>query len=175
MENKGQWALAVMDHNTGQLMNCWQLICNPKYKYAWNLSAANEFGRLAQGVGGCSIKVTNTIKFIHKHKVPHNCFKDVTYGQFVCTEQLEKAESNWTRFTLGGDRINYPGKVATPTAELLAAKILFNSTISTPGARFMTLDILIFYLNLPLPLPEYIWLKINSIPEEIIMEYKLHD
>ena len=78
--------------------------------------------------------------------------KDVTYGQFVCTVRPEKEESNRTRFTVGGDRINYPGAVATPTAEMLVAKMLFNSSvISTKGARFMTMDISNFYLNTPLP------------------------
>ena len=48
--------------------------------------------------------------------------KDVTYGQFICTVQPEKAEPNRTRFTVGGNRINYPGAVATPTAEMLVAK-----------------------------------------------------
>ena len=75
--------------------------------------------------------------------------KDVTYGQFVCTVQPKKAEPNRTRFTIGGDRINYPGKVATPTADMLVAKMLFNSVISTRGARFMTMDISNFYLMTP--------------------------
>jgi hypothetical protein len=70
--------------------------------------------------------------------------KDVMYSQFVCTVQPEKAEPNCTRFTVGGDRINYPGEVATPTAEMLVAKMLFNSVISTRGARFMTMDNSIF-------------------------------
>jgi hypothetical protein len=59
--------------------------------------------------------------------------KDVTYGQFMCTVRPEKAEPNQTRFTVGGDRINYPGAVTTPTAEMLVAKILFNRVISTNG------------------------------------------
>jgi hypothetical protein len=50
-------------------------------------------------------------------------------------------------FTVGGDRMNYPGAVATPTAEMLVAKLLFNSTISTKGARFMTINTSNFYLN----------------------------
>ena len=62
--------------------------------------------------------------------------KDVIYGQFLCTVRPEKEESNRTRFPVGGDRINYPGAVATPTAEMLVAKMLFNSVISTRGARF---------------------------------------
>ena len=87
------------------------------------------------------MKGTNTIKFIHKHKVPKPCMKDVTHGSFVCTDRPEKAEKDQTRYLVGGDRINYPGEFATPTTEMLVAKLLFNSVISTPGARFMTMDI----------------------------------
>jgi hypothetical protein len=35
------------------------------------------------------------------------------------------------QFMVGSNRINYPGKVATPTAKMLEAKMLFNSVIST--------------------------------------------
>ena len=62
-----------------------------------------------------------------------------------------------------------------PTADLLVAKILFNSTISTPGAKFMTMDISNFYWNLPLPRPEYIRINISNIPQEIINEYNLQE
>ena len=37
----------------------------------------------------------------------------------------------------------------------------------------MTMDISNFYLNRPLARPEYIRMSIHSIPEEIIIEYKL--
>ena len=49
----------------------------------------------------------------------------------MCTVRPEKADPNRTRFVAGGDRTNYPYEVATPTAEMLVAKILFNSVIST--------------------------------------------
>ena len=62
----------------------------------------------------------------------------------------EKLEQNRTRFKVGGDRINYPGEVATPTAEMLVAKLLFNNVVSTPGAKFMTMDISNFYPMTPL-------------------------
>ncbi len=101
--------------------------------------------------------------------------KDVTYGQFVCTVQPKKAEPNPMRFTVRGDRINYPGEVATPTAEMLVAKMLFNSIISTRGARFMTMDISNFYLMTPLHRPEFIRLKLSNIPDKIINEYKLRN
>ena len=97
----------------------------------------------------------------------------MTYGQFICTVQPKKSEKNCTRFTIGGNRINYPGKVATPMANLLVVKILFNRKISMPRAKFMTMDISNFYLNSPLPCSEYIRIKISDIPEEIIKEYHL--
>eukprot|EP00804_Cyclotella_cryptica_P003620 CCRYP_002239-RA/>CCRYP_002239-RA protein AED:0.33 eAED:0.32 QI:0/-1/0/1/-1/1/1/0/513 len=63
----------------------------------------------------------------------------------------------------------------TPTADMLAAKILFNSVISTAAARFMTMDISNFYLNTPLQRPKNIKMKITDIPEEIINKYKLRN
>ena len=72
-------------------------------------------------------------------------------------------------------KINYPGEVATPTAEMLVAKLLFNSVISTHSARFMTMDIANFYLMTPLKHPEYGKIKLIDIPEEIIVKYKLHN
>jgi len=76
---------------------------------------------------------------------------------------------------VGGDRINYPGAVATPTADMLVTKLLFNSVISTKGARFMTIDTSDFYLMTPLKCPEFIRISINDIPEKIIIEYKLRE
>ena len=93
----------------------------------------------------------------------------------MCTVRPEKAEPNRTWFTVGGDRFNYPGAVATPTAEMLVAKMLFNSVISTKEARFMTMDISNFYLMTPLHRPEFIQMKLIDIPDEVIEEYKLRE
>jgi hypothetical protein len=65
--------------------------------------------------------------------------------------------------------------VATPTADLLVAKILFNSVISTKHAKVMTMDIANFYLETLMKRPEYIRLNIRDIPNKIILEYKLKD
>ena len=173
LENEVNQAMAVMDADTGKLLNYRQLMRNTKYREAWSLSSANEFGRLANGIGGRIKNPTNTIEFIFQHDVPTERMKDVTYGQFVCTVRPEKAEPNRTRFTVGGDRINYPGAVATPTAEMLVAKMLFNSVISTKDARFMTMDISNFYLMTPLHRPKFIRIKLCNIPDEVINEYKL--
>jgi hypothetical protein len=60
-------ALAVMDTNTGKLLNYQQLMRSSKYEKAWSLSSANEFGRLANGISGRTKNPTNTIKFIYPH------------------------------------------------------------------------------------------------------------
>jgi hypothetical protein len=168
-------ANAVLDNETGKMLKYRDLLRHPKYKKEWTISSANEFGRLAQGVGG-RIEGTDTIFFIYKHEVPSDRFKDVTYGSFLCTVRPQKVdEPNRTRLTIGGDRINYPFEVGTPTADMLLAKILWNSIISTKGARFMTIDIKNFYLMTPLKRPEYFRLKLSDIPQEIIDEYKLKE
>ena len=59
----------------------------------------------------------------------------------VATIQLTKAEVNCVRVTVGGDRLYFPGATTTHCASLTTTKCLLNSTISAPGARFMTLDI----------------------------------
>ena len=167
-------AFAVMDKKTGKMLNYRQLLRDPDLRPTWSRSSADEFGRLAQGIGG-RIKGSDTIRFIRYEDIPKERRKDVTYGQFVCTVRPEKKDPFRTRFTVGGDRINYPGEVATPTAEMLVAKILFNSVVSTKGAKFMTMDISNFYLNTPLKRPEFLRLKLSDIPDEVIKEYKLNE
>ena len=167
-------ANAVLDKETGQLLEYRQLIKHPRYKQPWLLSSANKFGRLTQGVGG-RIKGTNTIFFVHKHEVPQDRFRDSTYAKFVCNERPQKKEVNRTRLTAGGNRINYPGEVGTPTAEMALVKVMWNSVISTRNARYMTMDLKDFYLNTPLKRYEYIKLKLSDVPEEIINEYNLRE
>jgi len=40
--------MAVMDEETGHLLNYRQLLCSAKYKKQWGISSANKFGRLAK-------------------------------------------------------------------------------------------------------------------------------
>jgi hypothetical protein len=84
------FANAVAHPTTGKLMEYRQLITDPETCEAWQISAANEFGRLAQGVGG-RVKGTNTIAFIHHHEMPHD--RQATYPRFVCSERPQKTEN----------------------------------------------------------------------------------
>ena len=124
---------AVFDEASGKMLKYRQLLTHPGYKEVWSKSSANEFGRLAQGVG-TRINGTNTIFFVRKQDVPLDRRKDITYGKFVCEYKPNKAEKERTRFTVGGDKINYPGDCGTPTGDLTLVKIHLNSVISTKNA-----------------------------------------
>ena len=150
----------VFDEETGKFLKYQKLITHPKYHETWLHSSANEFGRLAQGVGG-RIKGTNTIFFINKTQVPPDRYKDVTYAKFVCELKPNKAEVHRTRLTVGGDKVNYPGDVGTPTADLTLVKMHLNSVVSTRGARYMTLDVKNFYLNTPMARFEYVRINLS--------------
>eukprot|EP00957_Ditylum_brightwellii_P131381 10019778-Ditylum_brightwellii.AAC.2 len=68
---------AVIDELTYISMEYKNLIKSEKHCDTWEHSCANEFGRLAQGVGD-RIQGTNTMFFIPRHKVPGD--KTATYA-----------------------------------------------------------------------------------------------
>ena len=103
--------------------------------------------------------------------IPADRRKDVTYGRVVVDYRPQKEDPNRTRLTVGGDRIKYPGNISTPTAALTTAKLVINSTISTPQARYMYCDLGNFYLGTPIDRYEYIRLSINISPQNIIDAY----
>jgi hypothetical protein len=84
-------ALAVMDKDTGKLLNYCTLLHDPAYHDDWTKSSANELGRLANGIGG-RVKVTNTIRFIRKKNIPKDRMKDFTYGQ-LCVPSNQKRKN----------------------------------------------------------------------------------
>ena len=141
----------------------------------WATANGLEIGRLFQGLGPHSDMPTGTncCFFIHKHEMPSH--KRATYIRIVCADRPEKNIPQRVRWTAGGDRVIYTGNVSTKTADLTTAKCLFNSTISTPNGRFMTLDLSDFYLESHLAPAEYEYVRIPiwMIPPHIQTLYNL--
>ena len=69
--------------------------------------------------------------------------------------------------------IDYPFELTTRTADLTTTKILWNSVISTPGAKYCAADVKNFYLCTPMDRHEYMRFPINIIPQEFIHTYNL--
>jgi len=161
------FASAVLDEETGNLLEYHHLLKHPKYKVIWSKSFGTEIRRLAT--------TTETIAFMSKEMIPQNRHKDITYGRIVCTHRSEKTDPYRTCITMGGNLINYPDDCGTPTADLLTVKLLFNSIISTPNCKFMTIGIKDFYLMTPMDRYKYFRMKLELFPPDIIEEYGLHD
>jgi hypothetical protein len=162
----------VINPSTGASQEYHQLIKGPD-KDVWQTAFANEIGRLAKGVGTRMPSGTETLRFIAYDKVPKS--KRATYARIVSEIRPQKPDPYRVRITVGGNLIDYPGDKSQPTADLTTAKLLLNSVISTPDARFMTIDIKNMYLQSEMKDPEYMRIPLNLIPDEIIDQYNLHD
>ena len=98
--------------------------------HLWTRSMCHEIGRLFQGYK--EIKGTDTCRFIKRSDMPKD--RKATYARIVVADRPRKTEPRRVRLTVGGDKIDYPGEVTTKTTDIITAKIMFNSIISTPGA-----------------------------------------
>jgi hypothetical protein len=130
---------AVLDKATGHLMEMQHLLVNPTYKELWGKSYMKELGRLAQGIPGVS-KGTDTIIFICREDILHNCKYNVTCVQVCVNYRPEKEDPNCTRVTVGGNLLHYPGDCGTPTVNMITVKIHLHSIISTASSQQLHLN-----------------------------------
>jgi hypothetical protein len=173
-------ALSVLDPFTGKFLKHRQLRRDPRYKAICDTSYANELGCLCQGIGSGitsdskRVAGTNTFFIIDYQDIPANKQREICHIMVVCEVRPDKDDPDCTCITIRGNHICYPGDVGTNTASLeLFKKLLLNSVLSRKGARFNTIDLKNFYLDTPMPDPEYVRTKISDIPTEFIEECKL--
>ena len=104
--------------------------------------------------------------FVHSSSISKN--KKVAYMWLVVSILPLKVETYCIRVTIRGDRLEYDGFTYTVPASFSIVKLHLNSTISTPGARYMSLDIKDYYYGMPIDDFEYAQLPLTIIPPEII-------
>ena len=114
---------------------------------------------------------TDTIRFIRHSDLPAG--RKATYARFVASLRPTKADPIRVRLTAGGNLIEYPGPVSTPTVDMPVVKCHLNSVVSTPKARYCSFDIQDFYLNTLMPRKEYMRIPVSHIPQFIIDFYNL--
>jgi hypothetical protein len=146
------------------------LMKDPRLQPLWKQGFGNECGRLFQGIR--DIPGTDTCFFIKRTNVPKD--RKITYGKIVCDYKPHKKEKERVLLTVGGDRLDYSGDVATSTADITTLKILINSTLYTEDAAMMMMEIKNYYLSTPLPQFEYMKMLLSRFPEEIVQKYNLN-
>ncbi|KAI2488757.1 Reverse transcriptase (RNA-dependent DNA polymerase) [Fragilaria crotonensis] len=105
----------------------------------WQASNADEeIGRLAKG-HGAMIKGTNTLFFIPISAIPND--RKATYRRVVSVQCPEKDNFRLIRWTVGGDKFDYPFDISIKTADLTTAKLLFNSVLPTLNAKFLATNL----------------------------------
>ena len=86
--------------------------------------------------------VTDTIAFtLHKDK-PN--YRSSMYVRALCNIGPQKTDTHRTRLTVGGNLINNPIEVGTPTSDLSIMKLHINSSTSDVRSRYMCMDIKCF-------------------------------
>jgi hypothetical protein len=129
---------------------------DPVTAETWQTAFGKDFGGMAQGDRKTGQKETNSI-FVMTHDeiklIPRDC--TVTYAWVIVDFRPQKADPYRIRITAGGNLINYPGELSTRTADLTTSKLMWNSILSTVGAKCMCLDIKNFYLTAPLDCYKY--------------------
>jgi hypothetical protein len=162
-------ANALIHPVTGKEMKYMALMKDPRLQPLWTRGFGNECGRLFQDIR--DIPGTDTCFFIKITNIPKD--RKITYGKIVC-DKPQKKEKECVRLTVGGDRIDYSGDVATSRADITTFKILINSTLSTEDASMMMIDIKNYYLGTPLPRFEYMKMLLSRFPKEIVQKYNLN-
>jgi hypothetical protein len=81
--------------------------------------------------------------------------KKITYVNPVVNYRPQNEDPYRIHITAGGNLIRYKSRPSIRTADLHTAKLHWNSVISTPGAKYMCLNIKKNYLTAPLKYFEY--------------------
>ncbi len=138
-----QVAMPMVHPKMGETIRSYkQLMHNLATTKTWQTAFGKDFGGMAQGGKKTGQKGTNSIFVMTHAEIPY-IPKDrtVTYAQVVVNFCPQKTDLHQIRITAGGNLINYPSKLSTWTADLATSKLMWNSMLSTPGAKYMCLDI----------------------------------
>jgi hypothetical protein len=101
-------SLAVLDQESGQLLDHCQLHKDPHYKEVWDRSYSNKLGRLCQGIGasgkagGKRVAGTNTFHLIPNLDIPHHKQKEIIYTKVMCEIREGKDDKIAPGSQLGG-------------------------------------------------------------------------
>ena len=106
-----KWMLsAVLDEDTGEVMEYRNLMKNPKYSPIYRNYYAKWIVWLVHGKSGM-VEGTNTMLLIEKTAVPADRWGDVMYGKIVVDYRPKNTDPYWTRLTVGGYKVQLSSRL----------------------------------------------------------------
>ena len=130
----------VNSHTKENITRHSQLISNPVLRDVWLKDMCIELGRISNGYK--YTKGTQTI-----HCMTHEEIKcipgyiTVKYAHIVVDFRPQKKDPNRVRITVDGNLIDYPYELTTRTSDITTSRVMWNSVISTPGAKYACADV----------------------------------
>jgi hypothetical protein len=153
-----------------------KLMNDPATAEVWQTTIGKDFGGMAQGNNKTGQKGTNAM-FIMTHNEIAHAYREkkfFTFANPIVDYRPQKDDPNWLRITTMGNLITYDGKLSVRTADINTAKLHWNSFVSMPNAKYMCLDIKIFYLTTAaLEYFECMKMPLSLFPKWIVKQYDL--
>jgi hypothetical protein len=123
-----QVAMPMVHPTTGETIRSYKrLMHDPDTAETRQTAFGKGFGGMVQGDKKTGQKGTNSI-FIMTHGkiklIPRT--QTITYARVVVDFRPQKADPYRIHITAGGNLINYPGELATRTADLTTSKLMWN-------------------------------------------------
>jgi hypothetical protein len=147
-----QIAIPTVHATRGETISSYkQLMHDPATAETWQRAFRKDFGGTAQCDNKTGQKGTKSIFIMTNdkiEKIPKN--QMVTYAQVVVDFWPQKVDPHCICITAVENLINYPGKFLTCTTGLTTSKLMWNSVLSTEGAKYVCLDMKISISQLPL-------------------------
>jgi hypothetical protein len=113
-----------------------KLMDDPALKGLWVPAISKELHGLAQGKEGVTVSINTIFYLTHDEirRIPKDC--TVTYTRIIIDHHPQKDDLNRVCITIDGNLIDYSYELITRTADIVLVKIMWNSVISTQGAKF---------------------------------------
>jgi hypothetical protein len=163
--------MPVVHSITGEHITSYRhLMQDPLTSKVWMTAFGKDFGGVTQGNEKMGTRGSNTMFVMNPKDVP-NIPKNQppTYAKVLVIAYLpQKKDPNHVQNTSRGNLISYLGELTMRTANITAAKLHWNSVLSTPKAKYMCLDIRNFYLSVTLDRYEYMKIPTTLFPPWII-------
>jgi hypothetical protein len=138
--NDAHFAAPMIHPTTGKIISSYKHLMNdPATTVVWQTSFGKDFGGMAQGDLKTGQKGTNSV-FVMTHKeidIAMVAGHKWTYAGIVVDHRPQKEDPNQIRIAVGSNLITYKGSTSTRAANLTTSKLLWNSMLSTEGAKYM--------------------------------------